>query len=107
MLFPSFQENCPYAPMEAASCGVPVVFRDIPEYHPLYTLPWLRASDPDGFVAILRDLLASADERARWREIGIAQAARFGVPAYVDAIAGIYDELACRAAGYGPVIQTV
>lgn len=102
MLFPSFQENCPYAPMEAASCGVPVVFRDIPEYHPLYALPWLRATDADGFARIVADLLASPDERARWSAIGIEQARRFEVPAYVDAIARIYDELACRAAGYPP-----
>ena len=32
LLFPSYQENCPLAPLEAAASGMPVVFRDLKEY---------------------------------------------------------------------------
>jgi glycosyltransferase involved in cell wall biosynthesis len=46
LLFPSYQENCPLAPLEAAACGLPVVsgicpntafFSGIPTLKPLQT----------------------------------------------------------------------
>ncbi len=58
-LFPSYQENCPLAPLEAAAAGLPVVFRDIPEYTSLYTHPYLKASDTTGFIKIAQQLLAN------------------------------------------------
>jgi 1,2-diacylglycerol-3-alpha-glucose alpha-1,2-galactosyltransferase len=42
MLFPSFQENCPLAPIEAAASGIPVIYRDIEEYKSLYENPYLK-----------------------------------------------------------------
>ncbi len=57
MLFPSYQENCPLAPIEAAACGMPVIFRDIPEYVSLYEHPYLKASTTDEFVAMTRRLM--------------------------------------------------
>jgi len=56
-LFPSYQENCPLAPMEAAASGLPVVFRDIPEYRDLYISPYLKAADTAAFIKITLSLI--------------------------------------------------
>jgi 1,2-diacylglycerol-3-alpha-glucose alpha-1,2-galactosyltransferase len=50
MLFPSYQENCPLAPIEAAACGMPVIFRDLEEYKSLYENPYLRAASTEEFI---------------------------------------------------------
>jgi len=53
-LFPSYQENCPLAPLEAAASGLPVIYRDIPEYLDLYEHPYLKASNTDDFIALTK-----------------------------------------------------
>ena len=55
-LFPSYQENCPLAPLEATACGLPVIFRDIPEYAALYPSPYLKAATTAGFISLVRML---------------------------------------------------
>jgi 1,2-diacylglycerol-3-alpha-glucose alpha-1,2-galactosyltransferase len=57
MLFPSFQENCPLAPIEAAACGMPVIYRDIEEYKSLYENPYLKASCNEEFIALTRRMI--------------------------------------------------
>lgn len=95
MLFPSFQENCPYAPMEAASCGCPVVFRDLQEYRALYRTEYLRALDVPMMVAAVRRLLASSSERRHWTGASRALSRGFQVNDFVQSIALLYDTLAC------------
>jgi len=56
MLFTSYQENCPLAPLEAAACGLPVVFRDLAEYALLYNHPYLKAESTASFIALTRRL---------------------------------------------------
>jgi len=57
LLFTSYQENCPLAPIEAAACGMPVVFRDIDEYKTLYDRTYLKAQNTEGFIAITKQLI--------------------------------------------------
>lgn len=57
MIFTSYQENCPLAPMEAASSGMPVIFRDIEEYKLLYENPYLKAANNDQFVTMVRQMI--------------------------------------------------
>lgn len=57
MLFPSYQENCPLAPIEAAACGMPVIFRDIAEYESLYEHLYLKASSTNEFIEMTRRLM--------------------------------------------------
>jgi 1,2-diacylglycerol-3-alpha-glucose alpha-1,2-galactosyltransferase len=97
-LFPSFQENGPYAPLEAAACGVPLVLRDLPDYRALYAEPFLAASDDDGFARHVVALLASPDARAAWSASALRLASAFTVEGYVDRMATLYAELADRAA---------
>lgn len=58
MLFPSFQENCPLAPVEAAASGMPVVYRDIPEYKSLYENEYIKAADKTEFINITRRMIS-------------------------------------------------
>lgn len=57
MLFTSYQENCPLAPIEAAACGMPVIFRDIKEYNTLYDNTYLKADSTDEFIKMTQKLM--------------------------------------------------
>jgi 1,2-diacylglycerol-3-alpha-glucose alpha-1,2-galactosyltransferase len=57
MLFPSFQENCPLAPIEAAACGMPVIFRDIEEYRSLYENPYIKAGNIEEFITLTKKMI--------------------------------------------------
>ena len=57
MLFLSYQENSPLAPIEAAACGLPVVFRDLPEYKSLYENAYITGNDNEAFIHIARQLM--------------------------------------------------
>ena len=60
-IFPSYQENSPLAPLEAAASGVPVVFRDISEYSLLYENAYLKARDNAEFIATIKKLKEDKD----------------------------------------------
>jgi 1,2-diacylglycerol-3-alpha-glucose alpha-1,2-galactosyltransferase len=45
LLFPRFQENSPLVPIEAGAAGLPVIFRDLPEYARLYHHSYLKAEN--------------------------------------------------------------
>lgn len=62
-IFPSYQENCPMAPLEAAAAGLPVVFRDLPEYRLLYENQYIKAATTMEFVQIVRKLMNDKDFR--------------------------------------------
>jgi 1,2-diacylglycerol-3-alpha-glucose alpha-1,2-galactosyltransferase len=57
MLFPSYQENCPLAPIEAAACGMPVIYRDIEEYRSLYENPYLKAATTEEFIRLTKRMI--------------------------------------------------
>jgi 1,2-diacylglycerol-3-alpha-glucose alpha-1,2-galactosyltransferase len=94
-LFPSLQENCPYAPLEAAGCGLPIVVRDLPEYRALYQSEYLSAGDPLGFTAQVNGLLRSQAQREHWSRASQRLARAFTPEAYMEATAALYDHVAC------------
>jgi 1,2-diacylglycerol-3-alpha-glucose alpha-1,2-galactosyltransferase len=57
MLFLSYQENCPLAPIEAAASGLPVVFRDLPEYKTLYEHAYIKGSSNEEFTDLVKRLM--------------------------------------------------
>jgi 1,2-diacylglycerol-3-alpha-glucose alpha-1,2-galactosyltransferase len=57
MIFPSYQENCPLAPIEAAACGMPVIYRDIEEYRSLYENPYFKAETREDFISLTRKMI--------------------------------------------------
>jgi 1,2-diacylglycerol-3-alpha-glucose alpha-1,2-galactosyltransferase len=57
MLFPSYQENCPLAPIEAAASGMPVIYRDIEEYKTLYKNPYIKAGSTEEFISLVKRMI--------------------------------------------------
>ena len=64
-IFPSYQENCPLAPIEAAASGMPVVYRNLDEYKLLYKNPYLKADDNAGFINWILKLMNDKEEYAK------------------------------------------
>lgn len=58
-VFPSYQENCPLAPLEAAASGLPVIFRNLPEYRTLFHTPYLSAASTPKFISLIYSLLTN------------------------------------------------
>jgi 1,2-diacylglycerol-3-alpha-glucose alpha-1,2-galactosyltransferase len=55
-MLPSFQENAPMAVIEAASCGLPVVLRDLPEYKMLYKNGFYIGAKDNDFTGVIKRL---------------------------------------------------
>ena len=60
-LFPSYQENCPLAPLEAAASQMPVIYRDLKEYALLYDNPYLKAANNEDFISLTKKLIKDKD----------------------------------------------
>jgi 1,2-diacylglycerol-3-alpha-glucose alpha-1,2-galactosyltransferase len=55
-MLPSFQENAPMAVIEAASTGLPVVLRDLPEYKMLYKNGFYIGAKDNDFAGVIKRL---------------------------------------------------
>lgn len=93
-LFPSYQENCPLAPLEAAACGLPVVFRDLSEYRQLYENEYIAAKDTAGFIEIAKRLHKDAAYRTRAVQLSSALVRQFDRSKVLASLERIYEELA-------------
>jgi 1,2-diacylglycerol-3-alpha-glucose alpha-1,2-galactosyltransferase len=71
LLFPSFQENSPLVPIEAAAAGLPVIYRDLPEYARLYRYPYLKAKSIEGFADVIKKI--TLDQNFRREAIMISR----------------------------------
>jgi 1,2-diacylglycerol-3-alpha-glucose alpha-1,2-galactosyltransferase len=61
MLFPSYHETFGLAPLEAAACGMPVIYRDLEEYRLLYKNPYLKARDINEFISLTKRMIHDKD----------------------------------------------
>ncbi len=77
LLFTSYQENCPLAPIEAAACGMPVVYRDIREYELLYEQPYLKAKTTEAFIQITKKLINEPNFYAAGLRISVEMIKQF------------------------------
>lgn len=57
-LFPSYQENCPLAPIEAAASGMPVIFRNLSEYELLYGTDYLKVNNTNEFIELTKRFMS-------------------------------------------------
>ncbi|MGB8489817.1 MAG: glycosyltransferase family 4 protein [Bacteroidales bacterium] len=75
MISTSVQETFGLAPLEAASSGMPVIFRDIEEYKVLFDNPYLKASGVSQYIDMTRRMM---NDREYYRE-GLAISAKLPV----------------------------
>lgn len=97
-IFTSYQETFGLAPLEAAACGLPVVFRDLPVYQELYENPYLKASDNAEFIEFIRKLMNDSEFRDHARNISRKLLDQFDEDKIRAQLIGIYTEL-CRNSG--------
>ena len=71
LLFPSYQENSPLVPIEAAAASLPVIFRDLPEYDRLYRYPYLKAKSDENFADLIKKI--TLDQTFRTEAITMSQ----------------------------------
>jgi 1,2-diacylglycerol-3-alpha-glucose alpha-1,2-galactosyltransferase len=92
-LFPSNQENCPMAPLEAAACRLPVIFKDLPEYRLLYEHPYLFSSTTDEFIRLVRKLMTDSDFYTEGIRLSSQLLEQFDEDKIRAKLIGIYTEL--------------
>jgi 1,2-diacylglycerol-3-alpha-glucose alpha-1,2-galactosyltransferase len=92
-LFPSYQENCPMAPLEAAASGIPVIFRNLPEYETLYLKPYLKASDTPEFIGMTKKMMNDPDFYQSGKRLSFQLLDQFDEKKIYDRLIGIYTEL--------------
>ncbi len=94
LLFPSYQENCPLVPVEAAASGLPVVYRDLREYRVLYEQPYLKAQDNEAFIALTKKLMNDKTYFAEAQELSRRLIGQFDQQAVRKKLIALYRELA-------------
>jgi 1,2-diacylglycerol-3-alpha-glucose alpha-1,2-galactosyltransferase len=100
MLFPSFQENCPLAPIEAAANGMPVIFRDIPEYKSLYENPYLSAINKADFVTQTKRMMTDTEYYNRGLQISNQLLAQFDKDEIRRKLITLYEDLIYQSTNY-------
>jgi 1,2-diacylglycerol-3-alpha-glucose alpha-1,2-galactosyltransferase len=94
LMFPSYQENSPLVPIEAAASGVPVIFRDLPEYRALYQTPYLHARSNDEFAATLRRMAGEPAFRREAEAMSTRLLEQFDRQQIHEQLVALYTELA-------------
>jgi 1,2-diacylglycerol-3-alpha-glucose alpha-1,2-galactosyltransferase len=92
-LFPSYQENCPLAPIEAAASGMPVVYRNITEYELLYRNEYLKADDVGQFLSHVKRLMGDKEEYSKGLEISRKLITQFEKNEIRHKLIELYDSL--------------
>lgn len=92
-LFPSYQENCPYAPLEAAASGMPVIFRELLDYKLLYTNDFLKAKNNSQFVLHVKKLMADKIEYKKGLEISEKLVTQFDKNKIKEELISVYKDL--------------
>jgi len=93
MIFPSYQENCPMAPLEAAACGLPVIFRDLKEYTLLYKQPYLRAGSTEEFIELTQRMAGEPDFLQSGKEMSARLVPQFEKDQIREELIRIYHSL--------------
>jgi 1,2-diacylglycerol-3-alpha-glucose alpha-1,2-galactosyltransferase len=96
MLFPSYQENCPLAPIEAAACGMPVIYRDIEEYRSLYENPYISAGGIEEFIALTKRMIEDNQFYNKGLKISEQLLKQFDKDIIRKKLISIYQSLLCN-----------
>jgi 1,2-diacylglycerol-3-alpha-glucose alpha-1,2-galactosyltransferase len=93
MLFPSYQENCPLAPIEAAACGIPVIYRDIEEYRSLYENPYIKAGGKEEFITLTKRMIEDSQFYNEGRKISEQLLMQFDKEIIREKLINVYKRL--------------
>ena len=100
LLFPSWQENCPLAPLEAAAAGIPVIYRDIPEYIELYKYPYLKAGTTSEFIKLTKRLIHDPSFYKEGQQISEQLIKQFDKNRIREELISLYQGLMVEKKGY-------
>jgi len=103
LLFTSYQENCPLAPIEAAACGMPVVFRDIDEYKSLYDHTYLKAGTTAEFITLTKRLMENKQAYNNGLVISTQLITQFDKDRIREKLIHLYQELDARIHTWFPL----
>lgn len=78
-LFPSFQENAPMALIEAASCGLPLIMRDLPEYKLLYKEGYIACTNESSFEKAIHAMMVGKEFYKEAQKDSLALAKKYSI----------------------------
>ncbi len=90
--FPSYQENLPMAVLESASCGLPLLLRDIPEYKEPFGGFFIPAKNNEDFLTYLLKLKNDKNFYAEYRSKALQLAQNYSLDNVGDKMLEIYRE---------------
>src|SRR3989344_5633216 len=91
--FPSFQENASMSIIEAASCGLPLILRDLEEYRLLYKEGYLSARKSDEFKKHIQRLFSNKNLFEQQRKESFNLARKFSYEALGNKLLNYYQDL--------------
>ncbi|PMQ00691.1 MAG: glycosyl transferase family 1, partial [Dictyoglomus sp. NZ13-RE01] len=87
--FPSRQELFPMAPIEAASCGLPLLLRNLKEYEDIFFDSYIPSTEED-FVNKIVELAENYDLRMKMSQKAIALANTYDINKIADQTVKVY-----------------
>lgn len=93
LVFPSFQENSPLVPLEAASAGLPVIYRNLPEYKLLYKKPYLSASNTEEFCILIDKIYSDAGFRIQAEQTSAELITQFDKNVIREKLLSLYEDV--------------
>ncbi len=91
--FPSYQENFPMAVLEAASCGLPLLLRDNPEYREPYRDWYIPAKNDEEFKNYILKLYQDISLREEYQKRALRLAKEYSADNVADMMIEVYREI--------------
>lgn len=91
--FPSYQENFPMAVLEAASCGLPLLLRDNPEYREPYRDWYIPAKNDEEFKNYILKLYQDLSFREDYKKRALRLAKEYNAENVANMMVEVYKEI--------------
>jgi len=91
--FPSYQENFPMAVLEAASCGLPLLLRDNPEYREPYRDWYIPAKNDEEFKNYILKLYQDLSFREEYQKRALRLAKEYNAENVANMMVEVYKEI--------------
>lgn len=91
--FPSYQENAPMGPIEAAACGLPLLLRDLEEFQLLYGEGYLKAKTEADFRGFIKALASDKELYTKSQKDSLALSQKFSFPVLGGRLVNLYQSL--------------